>query len=512
MVRAVVVVVAAVVAAVAMAMPATGTVVALQDAYASSEPFQYIDRTVKIQNGTAGAPLLDGRDAFGASVDIIGDVDGNGVQDIMVGATGDDSYAEDAGAVYILFLNADGTVKDTAKITGASGLPLAEGDYFGAAVAGIGDLDGDGVPDAAVGADGDDAGGDITNAGAVHILFLNADGTVKAATELSAATVSGLDTKHYEYFGFRVTDAGDVDGDGTTDIAVGKYPGFGSKLFLSLPFDPVDDHDEILEMHPDEMFYGSVDILFMNADGTAKGTARIDQATENGPGIGPAYYFGTAVAGIGDFDGDGVPDLVAGADFTDSTRSKMCRGGSSASTTVPNTGSMYVLLMNADGSVKESFTIDGNTVNGPNLEAYEFFGIAASSVGDVDGDGVTDLIGGANRGNGGGLIRGEAHVMFMNADGSVKMTQTLDDAAPNGPDTGDYNYFGFAISSAADIDADGNLDIVIGAYLDNISGVYDQTVEGASTLTAEERERFLTEFADREARPGSGAIHIIFTR
>ena len=471
----------------------------MQEAYAIPpfEQFQHIDRVVKIHNGTLDALSFGSNDAFGASVDVIGDVDGDGTPDIMVGANGDDSYAEDAGAAYILFMNRDGTPRHAEKITGATpnGPSLSAGDYFGVSVAGIGDLDGDGIPDVVVGADGGDAA--ITNGGALHVLFLNADGTVKHTAEINGSTPNGPSTDLHDYFGFRVTDAGDIDGDGITDIAVGKFKAHGSYLFLNLPFEALDNIDEVTEANQDEMFYGSMDIILMNRDGTPKDTIRIDHESQNVPYLAPGAVFGSSVAGIGDFDGDGTPDLLVGSEATDHIRVVSCPNSRSYATTVTNAGSVHILLMNPDGTVKGAHTIDGMTPNGPSLNTWDFFGIAASEFGDIDGDGVTDLVGGSNLGDGGGKDRGHAHVMFMNADGTVKRTQIVSDLAPNGPVLTDYDYFGFAISSSSDFDGDGRPDIVMGAYLDNSA---PDDVGGATT-----------DAPAPEGQSSLGAIYVIFT-
>src|SRR5690606_11754191 len=104
--------------------------------------------------GNLGA-LLDEGDAFGKGVTKLGDLDGDGVDDLAVGAFRDDDGGRDRGAVYVLFMAADGSVQSSAKTSDTAGgfdAPLDNGDNFGSAVAGLGDVDGDGLPDLAVGA------------------------------------------------------------------------------------------------------------------------------------------------------------------------------------------------------------------------------------------------------------------------------------------------------------------------------------------------------------------------
>ena len=113
----------------------------------------------------------------------IGDVDGDGINDIAVGAHRDDDGGSDRGAVYVLFLNGDGT-SDTAGGLAAS---LDDSDRF-VAVAGIGDLGGDGINDIAVGAFFDDDGG--TDRGAVYVLHLAAANNPPTDIGLAPATVA----------------------------------------------------------------------------------------------------------------------------------------------------------------------------------------------------------------------------------------------------------------------------------------------------------------------------------
>src|SRR6185295_11557639 len=105
---------------------------------------------------------LSSGDTFGTSVTNLGDVDGDGVTDIAVGAPLDDAGSgSNVGAVWILFLEDDGRVKDQQKISDENGdlvEHLNNGDWFGWAVAGLGDVDGDDIPDVAAGVPFSDAG------------------------------------------------------------------------------------------------------------------------------------------------------------------------------------------------------------------------------------------------------------------------------------------------------------------------------------------------------------------
>ncbi len=392
-----------------------------------------VKRTAEINDNTANGPSLSDNDRFGISVASPGDLDGDGVPDLAAGALWDDAGGTNRGAVHVMFMNSDGTVKSTAEINDntADGPVLDDDDRFGASVAPLGDLDGDGVPDLAAGAILDDTDG--MDEGAVHVMFMNSDGTVKRTAEINANTADGPSLSSADRFGRSVASPGDLDGDGVPDLAAGAF---------------LDDTDGTNR--------GAVHVVFMNSDGTVKRTAEINDNTADGPVLDDDDRFGRSVASPGDLDGDGVPDLAAGA------------VGDGAGGT--NRGAVHVVFMNSDGTVKRTAEINDNTADGPVLDDDDFFGRSVASPGDLDGDGVPDLAAGAVGDGAGGTNRGAVHVMFMNSDGTVKSTAEINANTANGPSLSDGDRFGTSVASPGDLDGDGVPDLAAGAILDNGDG------------------------------------------
>ena len=330
--------------------------------------------------------VLDDDDGFGNSVASIGDLDGDGVADIAVGAPFDDDGGAEKGAVWILFLNADGTVKSYKKISDTEGgfTGILDGsDNFGRSVASIGDLDGDGVQDIAVGAGRDDDGG--TDRGAVWILFLNINGSVKGHQKISDTEggFTGI-LDNSDFLGFSVASIGDLDGDGVQDIAVG-----------AIFDDDGGDHR------------GAVWILFLNTDGTVKSHQKISDTDGAFTGVlDNGDYFGRSIASIGDLDKDGVQDIAVGAYYDDD-------GGS-------NRGAVWILFLNTDGTVKSHQKISDTQGNFTGtLDDSGLFGVSIANIGDLNGDGVTDIVTGAYFDDDGGTDRGAVWVLFLNPDGTV---------------------------------------------------------------------------------------------
>ena len=384
---------------------------------------------LKITHELNGGPTLGNANFFGVSVAPLGDLDGDGVTDLAVGSTGDDTGGMDRGAVYILLLNADGTVKSSTKIAHeANGGPtLSDVDYFGNSVTSLGDLDGDGVPDLAVGAFYDDTGGD--NRGSVHILFLNSNGTVKNSTKIASDTNGGPALADDARFGRSLVSAGDLDGDGVTDLAVGA------------------DHSN------------TVYVLLLNTDGTVKSSTNITDQTNGGPTLAALDRFGSSVTSLGDLDGDGVADLAVGA-FGDN-------GGGEA---FANRGAVYVLFLNADATAKSSTKITHESNGGPTLVDGDRFGSSVTALGDLDGDGVNDAVVGAVGDDTGGDYRGAVHVLLLNADGTAKSSTKIAHQTSGGPAFANEDRFGFAAAAVGDLNGDGITELAVGAHLDDTGG------------------------------------------
>ncbi len=381
---------------------------------------------------------LDNGDFFGVSIDDIGDLDGNGVHDLAVGAYTDDDGFGNAGAVWILFMDNQDQVISQTKISATSGGftgDLDPDDRFGGAVAYLGDMNNDGLPELAVGADYDGDGGFWH--GAVWILSLNPDGTVNQHVKISDTQggFTGI-INGDAIFGTDIANIGDLNNDGVEDLAVGsrRDADGGSRR-------------------------GALWILFMNNDLTVNSFQKFSD-TQGGFGATLTFedYFGGSVANIGDLDGDGVNDLAVGSYRDDDG--------------AVNSGAFYILFLNSNGSLKNYSKISNTRgMLNSTITNGALFGESIDGIVDIDQDGLPEIVVGAMFQQNPTLGTDTGSVFLIELDNlgnvSEEFEYTFGENCFLGTlENGDR--FGGAVTFLPK--ADGTLAMAIGAYNDSENG------------------------------------------
>ena len=190
----------------------------------ADEPWKINEGVAHIVSGdTSGRKVLPGGtdaeirgikayDFLGAGVDIVGDIDSDGYADVAIGATGADDNGDVSGAIYMF--NGPVTADTTAASADSVIAGESAGDKIGSRIVGIGDWDGDGSPDFAVGARLEDT--NASNAGAVYVITSST-----MPTTLADADVIMRGKQADSSLGNAVAAAGDVDNDGVDDIVIG---------------------------------------------------------------------------------------------------------------------------------------------------------------------------------------------------------------------------------------------------------------------------------------------------
>lgn len=299
---------------------------------------------------------------FGEALAVVGDVDGDGVDELLASAHFDAATGHAHGAAWLLFLDAEGGVRTAAELrerNRAALPPMNEFARFGSAVAALGDLDGDSLPDVAVGAPGWD--GTREGQGGVWVLFLARDGSVARAVELGASPVlAELGVGEGAGLGNALACLGDLDGDGTLELAVGQDP----------KFDLAWEHGR------------AVHVVSLARDGTPVRATRIHGREHGFEG---ATWFGDALCAPGDVDGDGVADLAIGDSGDDD-------GGQVR-------GAVWIANLARDGTVRARQKLsDWHGGFDGRLTDWSRFGRSLAGPGDLDGDGVPDLLVGSTEG------------------------------------------------------------------------------------------------------------------
>jgi Ca2+-binding RTX toxin-like protein len=468
-------------------------------------------------------------DMAGSSLSAVGDINGDGFDDVILGAPQADIPTAEAGGAYVIFGTAGGFTSSIllSTLDGTNGFRIegAEpGDAAGRAVSGAGDVNGDGFDDLLIGSN-TASPADQEFAGACYVVFGKASG-FSSSLNLSVLSgsdgfvIQGRDPGDASILSTAwVAAAGDVNGDGLSDLMTGFSGGdgldnlvsdagecyvvFGSTGSFSAVFNlasldgtngfritGVEEFDAAgfaISTAGDMNGDGLDDLIVSNDSaystlagrcfivfGRSSGfSGDLNLSSLNGAN-GFAFYgrsdgdfFGYSVSSAGDVNNDGLGDIIVGAPWATLNNNAF-------------TGAAYVLFgkKTAFSSVVSASSLNGN--NGYRLQgihANDFAGLSVSGAGDVNGDGIDDVIIGASGGDPGNRSdSGEAYVVFGSPSG-FSATLALDGLnglngfrleGNSADDTA-----GVAVSGAGDINGDGFHDMVLGATLADPGNVVD---------------------------------------
>lgn len=357
---------------------------------------------------------------FGSSWRPAGDVNGDGFDDLIVGAHGFDTTRVDAGRAMVFYGSLDGYNASVPDWSLDGEFP---GDHYGVSVSGAGDVNGDGYDDVLVGAYGFDLSAPVTaDVGKVYLYY----GSSSGLSTTPAWTVSG--TQASQILGYRVASAGNLNGDGYADIAIGSFGYDGGEV----------DEGRVY------VYYGSDTVPASTADWTAES----NQASSR---------FSISLNGIGDVNGDGFDDLIVGASYyTNGTT---------------NEGAAFVWFGSPTGLGDPGTPINADWMAESN-QTTRFFAEFLGTPGDVNGDGFDDVVISSREYDKGQSDEGAVFFWYGSASGpnlGVNGSPANADWWAEGNAAG-YG-FGTVTGTQADINNDGYDDVIVGCIF-GTPGIY----------------------------------------
>ncbi|MDC3045057.1 hypothetical protein OA098_03155, partial [Prochlorococcus sp. AH-736-B04] len=423
-----------------------------------------------IESGTGGF-VINGVDEFdmsGISVSAAGDVNNDGLDDVIIGAVYADPNGSDSGSAYVVFGTTSTDAIELSDIeSGTGGFVIngAENDHgadgIGKIVSAAGDVNGDGFDDVIIGdkyatnENGEESAGNSyivfgkasTNAIEISSLIPNAYGVV----------INGADAG--DSSGKSVFGAGDINGDGYDDVIISATGA-----------------------DPNGEYSGSTYVVFGNSEELSIDLSDIESQIFNHygfviNGVDEDDSIGDSVA-AGDINGDGLVDIIIGAVEAD-----------------PNgeySGSTYVVFGTSSTDAIELSDIESGTggfvING--VDANDSSGYSVSVVGDINDDGLDDLIIGAYDADPNEINSGTSYVVFGTTSTDAIELSTLEEEGGggfviNGVDENDMS--GISVSAAGDVNGDNIPDLIIGASAADPNGSgsgASYIVFGADTISS----------------------------